>query len=177
MPARRVGINLLPKTEFELSYWGRILKWAITTGRYILILVELVVIMAFLSRFKLDKDLADLADGIAGKKAVLEASYATEQNFRLVQARLNAVGGLLHSQIGAKQILDTVTGYLPPDTTLIQLGIDAQTVQISGSASSQAGLAVFLSRMTADRTWRSIQLNDVVASPTEGIKFSIFASR
>ena len=80
MPARVVGINLLPQSEFGQTFWGRFLKWAVSTGRYFLIFVELVVIIAFMSRFKLDKDLADLADNIAGKKAVLEAAYATEQN-------------------------------------------------------------------------------------------------
>ena len=61
MTARHpVPINLLPKTEFELSFWGRFIKWALSTGRYIIILTELVVIIAFMSRFKLDRDASDV---------------------------------------------------------------------------------------------------------------------
>ncbi len=175
MPARVAGINLLPKTEFELSYWGRFLKWAITTGRYILILVEMVVILAFLSRFKLDKDLADLAESIAGKKAVLDASYSSEQNFRLVQDRLNSAQVLLQTQIGARHTLDVVTSYIPPDVTLAQLEVQSHLVQVKGNATTQTGLAVFLARMTTDRSWQNIELTDVSTTTDNLISFSISA--
>ncbi len=177
MPAQTAGINLLPKTEFEQSFWGRFLKWAITTGRYILILVELVVIIAFLSRFKLDKDLADLAESIGGKKAVLAAAYSTEQDFRFVQARISAAGTLLASQLGARQVIETVTSYVPPEVTLTRLAIQPTLVNISGHTASQAGLATFLARMTSDRSWRSIDLTDVLATPTQGIQFALVAKR
>ena len=175
MPARRVGINLLPQSEFEQSFWGRFLKWAITTGRYILILVELVVIIAFLSRFKLDKDLADLADSISGKKAVLEAAYSSEQNFRFTQARLNAAGTLLSSQVGARKLLETVVSYVPPEVSLTKLVITPSLVTVSGKTDSQTGLAILLARMTADRSWASIDLTDVLATPTQGIQFTLAA--
>lgn len=177
MPARRIGINLLPKTEFESSFWGRGLKWAITTGRYILILVELVVIIAFLSRFKLDKDLADLSDSITGKKAVLEAAFASEQNFRLVAARLNDAETLLTSQIGARQVVGTVTGYLPPEVGLTSLVVQPAIVTLSGQTNSQAGLATLLSRMIADKIWESIGLTEVQATPNQGIQFTVVSKR
>lgn len=177
MPARRVGINLLPQSEFEQSFWGRFLKWAITTGRYILILVELVVIIAFLSRFKLDKDMADLSDSIAGKKAVLDATYSTEQNFRFTQSRLNAAGILLSSQVGARQTLETVASYVPPQVNLTKLILQPSSVTVSGQASTTDGLAILLARMTADRGWKSIDLSEVLATPTQGIGFTIIAKQ
>ncbi len=58
-------INLLPQEEFAVSTLGRILAWLMSTFRYIVIAVEMVVMLAFLSRFWLewnthDVDLADL---------------------------------------------------------------------------------------------------------------------
>lgn len=177
MPAPRVGINLLPKTEFETSFWGRFLKWAISTGRYILILVELVVIIAFLSRFKLDKDLADLADSIRGKQAVLEAAYQAEQNFRVIQARLNAADTLLRSQTNARQLTNIVNSYVPPEMTLSQVIYQRHQVVISGETGLQSALAIFLSRMTNDPTWTSVDLTEVLATPTQGIRFTVTGKR
>ncbi len=177
MPAPRAGINLLPRTEFETSFWGRFIKWAITTGRYMLILVELVVIIAFLSRFKLDKDLADLADGINGKKAVLEAAYTSEQNFRFVQARLNAAGTLLSSQMGARKIMDAVTSYVPPEVSLTQIIVLPKQVTITGKTGVQTGLAIFLSRLTAAPVWHSVDLSGLLATPPQGIQFTVVGKR
>lgn len=177
MPAQKTGINLLSQSEFEQPFWGRFLKWAITTGRYILILVELVVIVAFLSRFKLDKDMADLSDSIAGKKAVLDATYSTEQNFRFTQSQLNAAEILLNSQARARQTLETAVSYVPPQVTLTKLALQLNSLTISGQASTTDGLAILLARMTADRGWKSIDLSEVLATPTQGIGFTIIAKR
>jgi len=73
MPAHvKKPINLLPPSEFEQSFWGKFLKWAVTAGRYVTILTELVVILAFLFRFKLDTEVADLGTRIEGQKNFLE---------------------------------------------------------------------------------------------------------
>jgi hypothetical protein len=60
-------INLLPKEEFEKKPLGKFLVWALSIGRYIVIFTELIVILAFLSRFKLDRDLADLNQSVREK--------------------------------------------------------------------------------------------------------------
>ena len=70
------SINLLPKSDFEASFWGKFLKWGVSSGRYLVILTELVVIVAFLSRFKLDWDYAAVRDRINGKRAVLAAKIS-----------------------------------------------------------------------------------------------------
>src|SRR3989344_8016651 len=99
MPARKSTLNLLPRSDLDGSWWGRFLKWALSTGRYIIILTEMVVIMAFLSRFKLDRDLSDLAERIEGKKNVLVALSGNENVFRSIQKRLTVAKTLIESGI------------------------------------------------------------------------------
>ena len=64
MPAKTVDVNLLEKDDFSESPIGRIVTWAITYGRYIMILTEIVVLLAFISRFSLDRKLTDLNEAI-----------------------------------------------------------------------------------------------------------------
>jgi len=74
MPAQKSQIELLPREEWEETSFGKFLKWLLTVGRYIVIFTELVVILAFLSRFKLDRDLTDLYKQIENKQAIIQNS-------------------------------------------------------------------------------------------------------
>ena len=48
-------VNLLPSDRFEFSKAGKFLDWALTTGRYLVVLTELIVTMAFYPDFGLIK--------------------------------------------------------------------------------------------------------------------------
>ncbi len=159
-------VNLLPRTAWETSFWGRFFKWAVTTGRYIVILTELVVIAAFLSRFKLDRDYADLGDRINGKKAVLTSMAETEKRFRLAQGRLVEAGKTLENQLNATEALGKVTAKIPPGVTLESLVISKKEIAVKGTAESDTGVGVFLSRLAR------VSIISLSGGQT-GIKFSL----
>ncbi len=163
MSAHKTAINLLPKTEFELSFWGRFLKWSLTAGRYIIILTEMVVILAFLSRFKLDKDLADLNDSISGKKNILVATYAIEQNFRSAQTRINQAKELLAITPSASTLLGKVTSTVPQGVILAALNISLvdKAITVAAVTQSEGPLNQYLAALSADKTWSKVDLTDV----------------
>lgn len=79
MPARKKktkAINLLPQEAFAKTTLGRTLTWLLSTFRIIVISVEMVVVVAFLSRFWLDARITDLNDELKQKQAVI-TSLAT----------------------------------------------------------------------------------------------------
>lgn len=165
----------MPKSEFEISFWGKFLKWALSTGRYMVILTELVVIVAFLSRFKLDKDLADLSDNIAGKKAVIDASAVYEKQFRTIQSRLSAAEKMIDGQTGVAAIVDLVTTRIVPGVRLSTVSVIGSEVLVSGTAASDQAFGDFVTRMTASGKWKSVDLADITATNTQGVKFIIKA--
>ena len=112
------SVNLLPKSEFELSFWGKFLKWSLTAGRYIIILTEMVVIGAFLSRFKLDKDLSDLTEAINGKKAILEALASTEKTFRKTQSNLEIAQKAINTKPKTLDLWNETVQTMPPEIIL-----------------------------------------------------------
>lgn len=173
MPGKS-AINLLPKTEFEASFWGRFLKWALTAGRYIIIITEMVVIMAFLSRFKLDKDLLDLNDSISGKKNILEATYQIEVNFRSVQDRINLPKTILDSTPTSSDLLNKITTTVPDGLVLQSVGIDFSDhkVAIAAAAISEQQLEQYLSVLSADKLWKSVDVQDLAADGSN-VKFSL----
>src|SRR5688500_5727921 len=108
MPAHnknKTAINLLSREGFEYTQLGKTLAWLLSAGRTIVIVTELVVITAFLSRFWLDKTLTDLSQANNSKKAQIEASQAFEQEFKNAQIRIASAKKIDETKLGTGEIL------------------------------------------------------------------------
>ncbi len=90
MPSKK-EISLLPDQENVNSFSARFIRWISTAGRFVLVLTELVVISAFLSRFWLDRQNSDLSETIRQQKAILNSTGDFEQDYRLLVSRLNNI--------------------------------------------------------------------------------------
>ncbi len=177
MSAQAKSINLLPPSEFEQSFWGRFLKWAVSAGRYIIILTELVVIMAFLSRFKLDRDMSIISSEIEGEKNVLETSFKMETEFRSIQKRLVAVNSLEKLQMGADDLIERVVSRFPSEAKMTSVYVNRSGIEIVGTTLTENSLGELLLRLSQDGKWKAVDLADVTADTTKGIKFAIKVTR
>jgi Tfp pilus assembly protein PilN len=174
--ARTTSINLLNQDEFSSSATGKFLLWSLSIGRYIVVFTELIVILSFLSRFKLDRDLIDLNEEIARQKAIITAYGNLEPNFRHVQSQLALVKSV-RSQPKAYEILDLFTRIQPADIKLESININDDELKTTGIALSPQGLSSFVRRLEADERIHNISL-DKIASEDEGltIEFSLTAT-
>ncbi|HBC72337.1 MAG: hypothetical protein UX91_C0001G0046 [Candidatus Amesbacteria bacterium GW2011_GWB1_47_19] len=173
MPARARTINLLPLSGLETSFWGKLLKWAITSGRYIIIVTELVVILAFLSRFKLDSDLVNLNEEINGKVNILNGYAPLEQEFIQRQARLEALDKLLAGRYSPRDKMDKLAEKVPPELKLAILDMDQEKITSEANSLGEQALGTFITGLGKDPTWKSIELTQVSEEPLKGIKFSL----
>jgi hypothetical protein len=173
MAAQKSAINLLPKSDFDISLWGRILKWSLTTGRYIIIVTEMVVILAFLSRFKLDKDLSDMHERLDGKIGILNATYDTEVNFRSTQIRLQEAKTLMDNQKDTSALLKHITDKIPQGLVLTSMDADwgKREIALSGVANSQQALAEFMYYMRKDSIWKDPDLTSINSGIDQSINF------
>jgi len=175
MPAPARTINLVPPSEFEMSFWGRFLKWAVTTGRYIIILTELVVILAFLSRFKLDRDLSNLNEEIEGKKRILEANLHQENEFLTVKQRLEAASTLVGEKQASGKSLDLLVEKIPLEVKANQISVTPRDVTLAANTLTEQAMGQLLVRMDKSQSWRSLDLREISADPIKGIKFLLKA--
>src|SRR6185312_966933 len=70
------------------SFVDRFIRFALTTGRVVVILTEVIALGAFLYRFTLDRTLVDLHDRIQQGQAVVNLLKDNETTFRNLQDRL-----------------------------------------------------------------------------------------
>lgn len=147
MAALKTNIELLPQEEWEKTSFGKILNWSLTVGRWIVIVTELVVIIAFLSRFKLDRDLTDLNEKIKQQQSIITASSAFEKEFRLLQQRVKTIENIRSSQLASDMVLNELATLTPVDVTFSNIRVDKNQVSLKASASSEAGLATLVNNL------------------------------
>jgi Tfp pilus assembly protein PilN len=158
--AKNKSINLLPQEEFDASLLGRTLKWAMGSFRIIVILTEMVVMAAFLSRFWLDAQNASLDDSIkvAGAQISIQGSF--EKEFRGVQQKLS-----IYKQIAADSTqsgrLDLVSSKIPQDLILSSITVQGDLTQIKGTAGSEMGVAQFISNLKSSPLVKKVDLDSI----------------
>ncbi len=137
-------INLLPQEEFAQSTLGRILKWLLTSFRLIVIATEMVVMIAFLSRFWLDAQISDLTDAIAQKTSVIVSYAQTEKSMLEAQKQLSIFSALAYDKSKYLPLLQTITTQLPQDVQVTSLTIDSNQLQLRATTSSETSASTFM---------------------------------
>src|SRR3972149_3920451 len=117
-PANQISIDLLGGEDLDTTPSGRISTGAVTYGRYIMIGTEIVVLLAFISRFSLDRKLTDLNEEIAQKQAIIEANADFEAEIRELQDRIAKAKNLISGQAVPLDILNSAQAILPIDVYL-----------------------------------------------------------
>lgn len=175
MSASKKKVNLLVREGFEYTSLGRILAWSLGAGRVIVILTELIVVLAFVSRFWLDRTLTDLNAENASKKLQIEASSRFESDFRNAQARLSSYKKLSTSSLSSA-IVGEITALLPRDVSLSKISLSDGDITIEGISLSESGLAGFIGGLQSSTSFSRVTLANVSIS-TEGRQSLVFSIR
>ncbi|MFZ5845066.1 MAG: PilN domain-containing protein [Patescibacteria group bacterium] len=175
MPAKEISINLLGQQDLSHSPWGRLITWSITYGRYIMIGTEIVVLLAFVSRFSLDRKLTDLKEEIAQKQLIIETNLQFEQEIRNLQDRLIKIKTIIKDQDKPVGLLTLFQSLLPPDVYLESFEFSQNKLKVGAVAGTTGGFAQFLSSLTASTEIGQIEIGEIKKSTTGGIEFQFTA--
>jgi len=158
-------ISLLTTPPFDLTIQGRIVNWLITWGRAILVLVELVVISAFFSRFWLDRKNSDLSDDVRQKRAILESTVKFEEEFRFLQKRLSKVRTLWNQKSDLLLPITLSARSIPEGVVLESISWgerkDVASADLKIVVFSEQGLSAFVEQLLKDERVDSVTLGAV----------------
>jgi len=173
MPAN--SINLLSRTDFEKTPLGKFLRWSLTYGRYIIVCTEIIVLVAFIYRFSLDRKITDLNEEIEQKAAIIKANQVFENQFRNLQERTQQIGNLFKNQGLPYQLLNHLQQITPQGTTYTSLKLDEGQVFIKGVADSNSSFALFLNQLKNSSFLSDIEIKTLVkkAAVTGEIEFEL----
>lgn len=175
MPANPVSVNLLGQDTFASSPYGRLITWAITYGRYIMIGTEIIVLLAFISRFSLDRKLTDLKEELAQKQAIIQVNQEFETEINNLQQQLKEAKTLLKNQTKPLDTFNRLQSYLPSDTFFESYEFSNNKLSVSVVSASTVGFGQFLAQLQADQQLAKVDIGDVSRQPGKGTRFKFTA--
>jgi len=147
VPAK--NINLLIHVDFDKTILGKFLRWSLTYGRYIIICTEIVVLLAFIYRFSLDRKITDLNDEIDQKSAIIVANTGFETQFRNLQFRTQKITELVSTQNTALNVIRHLEQITPSGIILESFSLQNNSLSVQASADTNSTLALYLSQLKA----------------------------
>ncbi len=155
------NINLLPRGDLEKKPWGRFLKWALHWGRHIIVFTELIVVLSFVYRFKLDRDLATLHNSVNSKQQLVESFSELENNARFLQQRLSFIQQKEAESLRPTDVLDQLNKLTPVDVFFTELELKKGILSIKGSSLSNTGLNTLINSLKANKQFTQINLSSI----------------
>lgn len=175
MPAQIPQINLLGKNAPDNTVFARMIDWITSYGRYIMVTTELVVLVAFVSRFSLDRKLTDLNEMITQKQEIIEVNQPLETAFRQTQQRIKDANVIIASQAKAYKGLLAVQSTVPAGTYIDSFQISNGKLNMSMVSMSTSSFAQFLTMITSNRNLTNVSVDSIGGKSSGGISYSLTA--
>lgn len=154
-------INLLPTKEFAESAIGKLLKFSLTYGRYIIVLTQLVVLLSFFSRFSIDRELVDLQESVEQKQAIINSLNGFETEVRLLQGKIAQIKTLKENHDYIRKSVQNIKKTLPEGNRLTQLAITKEMIKINGTSENEESLISFIDNLNSNNLFSSAQISQI----------------
>jgi len=152
------SINLLGNKNRILDL---IVSWALTIGRALVIIVELVALGAFLYRFSLDNQLQDLRTKIKQEQAIVVYQKGNESKYRNLQDRLALISSVSKDSAKNLKIFKDIVALAPNGLTFKILDLTEEKAQLEASVNSVIALSGFIDKLKAYPLVDSVSLDKI----------------
>lgn len=173
-----LNIDLLKPQSEPQKLLVQAFKWTLSAGRFLIIFVEIIVLAAFLVRFKLDTDMADNKDAISQQLPFLEALKADEVLIRQTQSQLATLKDLKSKRLDFVSVMDKISAQTPSGITVTTLSIETGSksgLKMTGKAQNNDQLSTLLYGLRSDSFFSDVNLDSI--NLDQGlISFSLSAS-
>lgn len=119
-----INLNLLYPQGSAQRIYAKFFKWLISYGRFIVVVVEVVVLVCFGMRFKLDNDLGNLTEEVNNKAIEIEGSEGTEIKALHLQQRLKIVKDAFAFSTIQSKVLTKIARSTPVSSKLSNVSFD-----------------------------------------------------
>lgn len=136
---------------------------------------EIIVLLAFISRFSLDRKLTDLKEEFTQKQDIIEANQGFEKDFRTLQDKLSKIKTLVSQPTNPLDALIIFQTLLPQGVYLRGFDLSKDVLSVNATAGSTGSFAQFMTNLQASKFFTGIEIGDIKRDPISGIQFSFTA--
>lgn len=148
------NIDLLHPQGESQKILVKLLGWLLSAGRYIIIFVEILVLSAFLARFKLDADIANVKEAVDLQIPVIESLKSEEALIRKIHFQLATIKNLRQGGTDYKISITKIANQTPAGVTLTTLSFEEEegkvNIKMTGTALNNPELSTFVLGLKED---------------------------
>lgn len=160
-----INLDLLKPQSSPEKLLSKLLRWLLSTGRYIFIFVEALVLIVFISRFKLDEDLESKKEAIEQQIPYIESLRPVEILIRETQLKLSTISSFSKNNADYSQVLKEIADQTPNGVKIISINLEKTvakvTVNLNATALSNNELAVFISGLRAASLFQEVTITSI----------------
>lgn len=179
LPKLSINLNLLKPQGSPEKIFTRGIRWLLSTGRFIFIFVEALVLVAFIARFKLDADIASKKEAIEQQIPYIQSLKAYEILIRQTQLKLSTIDTVKTSSANFADVLKKISSLLPQSIKITSINLSKNLTQIqmqtTGQAQNNSELTAFFQVLKQDSSFSNVNFTSV-GFENGSITFSITAN-
>lgn len=160
-----IHLDLLKPQSNPEKIFAKAIRWLLSSGRFIFIFVEALVLMAFVARFKLDADLASKKEAIEQQIPYIESLKPFEILIRQTQFKLSTIDSLHKSFADYPQILKKIADQTPSGVKITNLNMEKSvakiTIRLNGQAQNNNDLAILLDGLKQDPFFSEVNITSI----------------
>lgn len=169
-----ISINLGSKKR--RSFANTFFAWAITIGRGIIVLTELIALSALFYRFIIDRQIIDLHDQIKTAETLVKLQEKQENEYRDIQERLKNIKDINDATNNKIQLLNSILQNIQKNQILAtKFNLNENSIIFGGTTPSVFTLADFINNLKSQPDISSINVGKVNSLP-RGVDFEILVN-
>ncbi len=156
------AINLLRPVLEPEDIWEKSYDWVMSAGRYVLVLVEIVVLAAFFTRFAMDRRRNDLDQSIKSKvENVLatDAMVRKEASYRMYQNFYAELREVTDSQKRNSAVVKDLLDNFPEEFIFQSFSYNSRGVSFVFSANSYSDIAKYTSYLNSSGKYDDVMIS------------------
>lgn len=160
-----INIDLLQPQGSSPKVYLKLAKWALSSGKYMIIFVEALVLIAFFARFKLDADLVANKELADQKIPFIQSLQSDEVLVRQTQQQLANIRTVRQTSPDYTILIDKIAKQTPQQITLFNINVQQEQGRIdilmNGQSQGNLPLSAFLFGLREDGAFSSVTLSNI----------------
>lgn len=171
MPNNLPSINLVRNKKTPLI--DRVINWALTVGRLIVILTEIIAMATFIYRFSLDEKLIDLHSVIKQKQAMVSFQKQDEEKYRNLQERIALASTNSEKVVKVNKIIMDIIKLIPQEISINDLTFNKDRITMNLDMASAPLLKTFVTPLKTYPEVKSVSIDNIESRPSVGLLASL----
>jgi Tfp pilus assembly protein PilN len=152
-------INLLPKKKPSLI--DKIVYFSLHYLRYVVVITQIVVIVVFFYRFKVDQEIIDLKESTDQKEEIIKLTLPIVTEAQTIDERMNQIKQILEKQARLTTNLDYIFSIFPAQITLTSLDFNESKIKLMGTTSNPPMVKLFVEKLKSDKKFKQVAINQI----------------